>query len=125
MMINVEKAPTDDILVRQAMIYAVDQEGLVKTAFFNMQQPVHNVLSPTTWGYDDQAAKMYSYNPDKAKELLKQAGWADADNDGILEKNGAKLSIEYPALPAYEEAYMELLAAYLKRVGFDVQRRET
>jgi peptide/nickel transport system substrate-binding protein len=120
MMINVEKAPTDDILVRQAMIYAVDQEGLVKTAFFNMQQPVHNVLSPTTWGYDDQAAKMFSYNPDKAKELLKQAGWADADNDGILEKNGTKLTIEYPALPAYEEAYMELLAAYLKRVGFDV-----
>jgi peptide/nickel transport system substrate-binding protein len=120
MMINVEKPPTDDILVRQAMIYAVDQEGLVKTAFFDMQQPVHNVLSPTTWGYDEQAASMYRYNPDKAKELLKQAGWADTDNDGILEKNGKKLSIEYPALPAYEEAYMELLAAYLKRVGFDV-----
>ncbi|HEX9029973.1 MAG TPA: ABC transporter substrate-binding protein, partial [Anaerolineales bacterium] len=120
MMINVEKFPTDDPLVRQAMIYAVDQEGLVKTAFFDMQQPVHNVLSPTTWGYDEAAAKLYQYNPDKAKELLKQAGWADADKDGILEKNGKKLTIEYPALPAYEEAYMELLAAYLKRVGFDV-----
>jgi len=56
----------------------------------------------------------------KPKNCFKQAGWADADKDGILEKNGKKLFHRISRITAYEEAYMELLAAYLKRVGFDV-----
>jgi len=120
MMINVEKAPTDDILVRQALIYAVNQEELVQTAFFGMQNPAHSVLSPTTWSYDEQAASLYSYDPERAAELLDEAGWVDSDGDGIREKDGQKLTIDYPALPAYEEAYMELLAAYLNQAGFEV-----
>jgi peptide/nickel transport system substrate-binding protein len=120
MMINTDKAPTDDIRVRQALIYAVNQEELVKTAFFGMQTPVHSVITPTTWGYDEQAASLYRYDLDKAKALLDEAGWKDSDGDGIREKDGQKLHIEYPALPAYEEAYMELLAAYLNKAGFEV-----
>lgn len=120
MMINTDKAPTDDIRVRQALIYTVNQEELVKTAFFGMQTPVHSVITPTTWGYDEQAASLYRYDLDKAKALLDEAGWKDSDGDGIREKDGQKLHIEYPALPAYEEAYMELLAAYLNKAGFEV-----
>ncbi len=120
MMINTDKAPTDDIRVRQALIYAVNQEELVKTAFFDMQTAAHSVLSPTTWAYNEQAASVYSYDPDQAAALLDKAGWVDSDGDGIREKDGVTLHIEYPALPAYEEAYMELLAAYLNKAGFDV-----
>lgn len=120
MMMNTDKAPTDDIRVRQAMIYSVNQEELVKTAFFDMQTPAHSVLSPTTWSYDEQAANMYRYDAEKAASLLDEAGWVDSDGDGIREKDGEKLHIEYPALPAYEEAYMELLAAYLNKAGFEV-----
>jgi peptide/nickel transport system substrate-binding protein len=120
MMINTDKAPTDDINVRKAMIYAVNQEELVKIAFFGLSTPVHSVISPTTWGYDEQAASLYRYDLDKAKQLLEESGWVDTDGDGIREKNGVKLHIEYPALPAYEEAYYELLAAYLTKAGFEV-----
>jgi peptide/nickel transport system substrate-binding protein len=120
MMINTGNAPTDDIQVRQALIYAVNQEELVQTAFFGMQTPVHSVISPTTWGYDEQAASLYRFDLDKANQLLEEAGWVDSDGDGIREKDGQKLHIEYPALPAYEEAYMELLAAYLTKAGFEV-----
>jgi peptide/nickel transport system substrate-binding protein len=120
MMINTDLAPTNDIQVRKALIYAVNQEELVKVAFFNLQTAVHSVLSPTTWGYDEQAASLYRYDLDKAKQLLEADGWKDTNGDGIREKDGKKLHIEYPALPAYEEAYMELLAAYLKKAGFEV-----
>jgi peptide/nickel transport system substrate-binding protein len=120
MMINTDKAPTNDLKVRQAMIYAVNQEELVKTAFFDMQTPVHSIISPTTWGYNKEAAALYSYNFEKATQLLDEAGWKDEDGDGIREKDGQKLHLEYPALPAYEEAYMELLAAYLNKAGFEV-----
>jgi peptide/nickel transport system substrate-binding protein len=85
-----------------------------------MQTPVHSIISPTTWGYNKEAAALYSYNFEKATQLLDEAGWKDEDGDGIREKDGQKLHLEYPALPAYEEAYMELLAAYLNKAGFEV-----
>ncbi len=120
MMINTALAPSDDPLVRQAMIYAVNQEELVKTAFFDMQTAVHSVISPTTVGYNQKAGELYRYDFEKSQSLLDEAGWKDSDGDGIREKDGQKLHIEYPALPAYEEAYMELLAAYLQKAGFEV-----
>jgi peptide/nickel transport system substrate-binding protein len=121
MMINTEKPPTDDLRVRQAMIYAVNQEELVLIAFNGLQTPAHNVLSPTTFGYNAEAAEMYRYDPEKAANLLEEAGWVDTDGDGIREKDGETLKIVYPASPVYEGAYMELLAAYLNEVGFDVE----
>lgn len=120
MMINTQKPPTDDLRVRQAMIYAVNQEELVLLAFNGLQTPAHNVLSPTTFSFDEQAAGMYRYDPEKSADLLEQAGWVDTNGDGIREKDGENLKVVYPASPVYEDAYMELLAAYLEEVGFEV-----
>lgn len=121
MMINAEKSPTDDIRVRQAMIHAVDQEQLVQVAFAGLQSPADNVLSPSTFGYNEDVANLYPFDPERAAALLEEAGWVDTDGDGIREKDGERLTVVYPASPAYEEAYMELLAAYLTQAGFDVQ----
>ena len=121
LMINTEKAPTDDILVRQAMIYAVNQEQLVQLGFNGLSTPAHSVLSPTTTGYNEEAAALYSYDPEKAAALLEEAGWVDSDGDGIREKDGQNLTVVYPASPVYESVYMELVSAYLNDVGFDVQ----
>lgn len=123
MMINTEKPPTDDPRVRQAMIYAVNQEELVQTAFNRLGSPAHSVLSPTTWSFNQQAADLYRYDPTKAAQLLDEAGWVDSNGDGIREKDGENLAIEYLAIPAYEEAFMELLAAYLQQAGFEVNIR--
>ena len=120
MMINTAKAPTDDILVRQAMIYSVNQEELTQVAFAGLQSPAYDVLSPSTFGYSEAAANLYRYDPDKAAALLDQAGWVDSNGDGIREKDGEPLKIVYPAIPAYEEAFMELLSAYLTDAGFSV-----
>ena len=121
MMINVEKAPTDDIRVRQAMIHAINQEELVDAAFSGLMSPAYSVLSPSTWSYNEQAAGLYRYDPDKAVALLEEAGWVDEDGDGIREKDGETLKVVYPAIPAYEEAYMELVAGYLNQAGFEVE----
>ncbi len=123
MMINTEKTPTDDLRVRQAMVYAVNQEELAQTAFNRLGSPAHSVLSPTTWSFNQQAADLYRYDPAKAAQLLDEAGWVDANGDGIREKDGENLAIEYLAIPAYEEAFMELLAAYLQQAGFEVNIR--
>ncbi|RZU01710.1 peptide/nickel transport system substrate-binding protein [Kribbella rubisoli] len=93
MPINVTKPPTDDPLVRQAIMYAVDQDALVKDVLYDVYKPAHNVLTPITPGYSAAASKTYSYDPDKAGQLLDQAGWTVGDG-GIRTKNGKKLSLE-------------------------------
>lgn len=93
MPINVTKPPTDDPLVRQAIMYAVDQDALVKDVLYDVYKPAHNVLTPITPGYSEAASKTYSYDPDKAGQLLDQAGWTVGDG-GIRTKNGKKLSLE-------------------------------
>lgn len=121
MMINVEKAPTDDLAVRQAILQAVNQEELVQVAFAGLQSAAHSVLSPSTMGYNAEAAELNRFDLENAQALLEGAGWVDANGDGIREKDGQNLTLVYPAIPAYEEAFMELLAAYLTTVGFDMQ----
>ncbi len=119
-MINVEKEPTNDINVRKAIEYAVDQETISQVAFYGLQPAAHNVISPTTWSFNEDANNLYRYDPAKAAQLLEESGWIDTNKDGIREKNGVKLHLEYPALPAYEEAFMNLLSSYLTKVGFEV-----
>lgn len=123
LMINSAKAPTDDLNVRKAMILAVNQEELAQTAFQSLGLPATSVISPTTWAYDEAAASMYSFNLDEAKRLLEESGWVDSDGDGIREKDGATLTIDWPDNPAWSEAFNELLIGYLAEAGFDVQYR--
>jgi peptide/nickel transport system substrate-binding protein len=123
LMINTAKAPTDDINVRKAMILAVNQEELAQTAFQSLGLPANSVVSPTTWGYDEKSAEMYSYNLEKAGKLLEESGWVDSNGDGIREKNGENLTIDWPDNPAWSEAFNELLMGYLSNAGFDVQYR--
>lgn len=119
-MINSEKEPTNDLNVRKAMIYAVDQETIVQTGFYGLVPAAHSVISPSTWAFNAEANELYRYDPEKAKALLEESGWVDTNGDGIREKDGVNLHLEYTALPAYEEAFMELLAFYLGEVGFEV-----
>lgn len=123
LMINASKAPTDNINVRKAMIYAVNQDELAQTAFQDLGLPAYSVISPTTWAYDEGAANLYRYDPAEAARLLEEAGWVDADGDGIREKDGETLTIDWPDNPAWSEAFNELLIGYLAEVGFDVQYR--
>lgn len=123
LMINASKTPTDNINVRKAMIYAVNQDELAQTAFQDLGLPAYSVISPTTWAYDEGAANLYRYDPEEAARLLEEAGWVDADGDGIREKDGETLTIDWPDNPAWSEAFNELLIGYLAEVGFDVQYR--
>lgn len=123
LMINSAKAPTDDINVRRAMILAVNQDELATTAFQNLGLPAYSVVSPTTWGYDEKAAGMYRHNLDEAKRLLEESGWVDSDGDGIREKNGEKLTVDWPDNPAWSEAFNELLIGYLAEAGIELGYR--
>jgi len=73
---NVEKKPLDNLKVRQALTLAVNKQAIIDAVYQGAGQAAKNLIPPTMWGYND-AVKDYTYDPVKAKELLKEAGMAD------------------------------------------------
>ena len=123
--LNITKPPTDELAVRQAMNYGVDREAIVKTIYGAYQTlgantAAYNVLTPNTFGYDATAA-LYDYNPEKAKQLLDEAGWVDTDGDGIREKDGQPLHV---ILGTWEtQSVADVVQAQLREIGFDIEVR--
>jgi peptide/nickel transport system substrate-binding protein/oligopeptide transport system substrate-binding protein len=79
--INVNEKPFDNVKVRQALNYAIDKNRIVQ--LLNGRATVANqILPPLMPGYD-KSYTGYEYNPDKAKELLKEANLADGFETSI------------------------------------------
>lgn len=72
---NTKVKPFDNKLVRQALNYAVDKKAIIEAVWFNRGTPSYGPLSPSIWGFDPTLPPAYPYNPEKAKALLKQAGF--------------------------------------------------
>lgn len=71
---NLEKEPFNNPLVRQAMNYAIDKEAIVSGIMNGTATVTNNVVAPNVFGYIDGD---FTYDPDKAKELLAEAGYPD------------------------------------------------
>jgi len=88
---NTKNPPLDDLKVRQAMIYGADREAIVNGIFRGLSPVAYGPLSRVTPGYDPKVEALYKYDLAKAKALLKEAGWADSNGDGVLDKGGKEL----------------------------------
>jgi peptide/nickel transport system substrate-binding protein len=71
---NTDRPPFNRAEVRRAVNHAINKQGLVKLLFRNMATPAKNPIPPTMWGHADQISD-YGYDPDKARQLLKEAGY--------------------------------------------------
>lgn len=72
--INTRVKPLDDRRVRQALIYAIDQQTLLEEVFYGRYTPARGILPPGTLGFNP-TLKSYPYDLQKARELLSQAGY--------------------------------------------------
>ncbi len=79
---NVEKAPFDNKLVRQALSYAIDKQAILDAVFQGSGSIAKNPIPPTIWSYNDDIVD-YGYNPAKAKELLAKAGLANGFSTNV------------------------------------------
>ncbi len=70
---NLEKEPFNDVKVRQAINYAIDRDNLVAVCFDGEAEVNSNICAKERFGYSDDQLQ-YTYDPDKAKELLSEAG---------------------------------------------------
>ena len=73
---NTQKAPFDNVKVRQALSYAINKDAIIQSVYQGAGEKAKNPIPPTMWSYNDDV-KDYDYNPEKAKELLKEAGFAN------------------------------------------------
>ncbi|MDH2998818.1 peptide transporter [Pasteurellaceae bacterium LFhippo2] len=71
---NTQKAPFDNVKVRQALSHAVNKQAILEAVYQGAGQVAKNPIPPTMWSYNDDI-KDYDYNPEKAKALLKEAGF--------------------------------------------------
>jgi peptide/nickel transport system substrate-binding protein len=118
---NVTKSPTDDVRVRRAIQYAVDQNKLVKEVLFGVDTPAHNVLTPITPGYSKPASGIYNYDPAKAASLLESAGWTMGANN-VRTRNGQQLSLDILLFSGGGlELPTQFVVSELAKVGFAAQ----
>ncbi|TCS96937.1 ABC transporter substrate-binding protein [Hazenella coriacea] len=73
---NVEKEPFNNVKVRQALNYATNKQGIIKSFFADLGTPAVNPMPEIMWG-SNKNIKDYEYNIDKAKQLLAEAGYKD------------------------------------------------
>lgn len=119
-LVNAQKAPTNDLTVRQALEYAIDRKAIIDTLFQGLYEPADSIFTPGTPGYDKSQA-IYSYDKAKAGQLLDSAGWR-AGSDGMRSKNGQPLKLEFINISGFGfDGISQLMQAQLKQVGIDAQ----
>ncbi|HOO72059.1 MAG TPA: peptide-binding protein [Spirochaetota bacterium] len=83
-----------DYRVRQALSHLINLDAILEKLLFGLGKRVAGTFYLYGKNYNKNLEPM-KYDPQKAAELLRQAGWADEDNDGVLEKNGKKFSFTF------------------------------
>lgn len=73
---NMDKAPFDNPLVRRAINHAIDKQALVDNFYQGMALVAKNPIPPTLWSYNDDVPG-YAYDPQRARQLLSEAGFAE------------------------------------------------
>jgi peptide/nickel transport system substrate-binding protein len=121
---NLKKPIFADKRVRQAISYAIDKNEIIEGILLGLGKPATGPYKPGTWPYNPHV-KTYPYNPQKAKELLAQAGWRDNNGDGILEKDGRPFAFEILTNQGNEvrQKCAEIIQKRLAQIGINVKIR--
>ena len=118
--VNTGTFPTNELSVRQAIQHGIDRDEILKTVYTSDWSAATTLLQGNVPEAGDYSAS-FKYDPDRAKKLLDDAGWA-AGPDGYRAKDGRTLEFSLspnPYVPS-TQAEDELIAQQLKRIGIKV-----
>ncbi|MEM0038599.1 MAG: ABC transporter substrate-binding protein [Zestosphaera sp.] len=128
-MVNLKKEPLNDVRVREAIMIALNR-GEIASILDNNVVPWYSFLSPSQICYnksvEELAESKYPNNVERAKALLKEAGWVDTDGDGVVDKGGVplKLTLLSPTDDPALKKSAPLIQAQLAKVGIKVEIKE-
>lgn len=91
---NTVRPPLDELAIRQALLYGTDRQAIIATVFRDTSPVAHGPLAAVTFGYDPAVHNYYPYDPERAADLLDEAGWLDTDGDDIRDRNGQSLTLD-------------------------------
>lgn len=106
---NNKRPPFDDLKVRQAIAHALDRKAIIDGASGGLGTPIGSHFAPHDPAYVD-LTETYPYDPDRARELLKEAGFP----------TGFKATLKLPPV-TYARLGGEIVASQLRDVGIDLQ----
>jgi peptide/nickel transport system substrate-binding protein len=123
--LNVTKEPTDDVRVRRAINHAVDKGPVIEAALGGEGYPIWNIVpSIAVNALSEEEAKELGeqYDPDKARQLLDDAGWTNDSEGQTRSKNGKKLKLTFYAFTIPRYAQMgKVVAPMLGDVGINAK----
>lgn len=90
---NTQQAPTDELAVRQALVYAINRAAIVDAVYGGFSPVAWGPVSTATDFYNRGVVGVYDYNLDQARNLLQSVGYSDTDGDAILDRDGEPLMI--------------------------------
>jgi peptide/nickel transport system substrate-binding protein len=104
-------APFNDVKVRQAMCYAIPYDQIINNVYHGLATKAEGFLNPTAGGYISTGLPNYTFDPDKAKQLLSDAGHAD----------GVSFSLAISdSVPDVQSVALQI-QSFAKQAGFDIK----
>ncbi|MBN1642776.1 MAG: peptide-binding protein [Anaerolineae bacterium] len=126
-----EKSPLFlDVRTRQALLLALDRQAMVDSIVLGLADVAHSTVPPISWAHNPDNEPRYGYDPERAKELLDEAGWRDEDGDGVREAHGVQgvedgtpfsFEIHTNAGNNERESNMVVMQQYWNEIGVDAQ----
>ena len=116
----------EDVNVRHALTMAIDRQQIVDALLYGYGTLATADVMPFQWEFDEEL-EPWPYDPERAKEVLAEAGWEDHDGDGVIDKDGRpfRFVLETNQGNDLREDAIVIVQSNLEKVGIDVQPRLT
>ncbi len=107
--------------VRRAIALGIDRQGLVRSVFGPYASVTDGPMGSASW-VRRIAPKLPGFDPARARRILAERGWRDADGDGVLDKNGTVLALRlnYPGSSLPRVSIAEPIQAMLRAIGVKI-----
>ncbi|MED1605020.1 ABC transporter substrate-binding protein [Cytobacillus kochii] len=119
--LNQELEKYQDKNIRQAILHSIDRQNIIDTVLKGYATIADSGIAPALEQYYIDDVTRIEYDPERAKSLLAEAGWADTDGDGVLDKDGEALSIDFEiGIQGDLEAVAQMVQQYVEKIGIKV-----
>ncbi len=120
--INMRLPPLNDIRIRKALSFLYNRELLIEKLFYGAYQPLDSYFPDSDYANPDN--ELIRYNPQRAADLLAEAGWSERDASGYLVKDGQRLRLEVLYSSKVVERYLSVFQEDCRKAGIEIRLQQ-
>ena len=111
-----------DRRVRRALAHSIPVEAVIQDLYHGTARAMTGPFTPDEWAYNPTVPAT-RYDPIEAKRIFTEAGWMDADGDGVLEKDGKPFRLELLIMSgsATTRQFAQMVQSELKKAGVQLE----